>query len=96
MDINRQPQQLMADLRKRLTDTKGEWRSLVKATGVPYDTVAKLHQGVTENPRLCTFVPLMQALQRHEQTGMFDAPRKPRRQRPTQAAAQPIAAAPGA
>lgn len=93
MDFKNTPLQIMAEVRKRLTDTKGEWRSLVKATGVPYDTVAKLHQGVTKNPRLCTIVPLMQALQRYEETGFFEVPRKPKRLRPALDSAQPAAVA---
>lgn len=85
MDFNQSTEQIMVCVRKQLTEAKGEWPEIVKATGVPYDTLAKLHQGVTQNPRLATITPLIQAFKRRQETGSFARP--PARKRSTSLAA---------
>lgn len=65
------PDQIMIDLRKRLAEVKGQWVKLAMATGVPRDTIVKISDGRTNNPRLETLVPLVRALEHHQNTGNF-------------------------
>jgi hypothetical protein len=41
-----------------LAARKGQWRDIAEGTGVPYDTVTKIAQGKTENPKIQSLQPL--------------------------------------
>lgn len=58
--------EMMELMRKRLRAVRGDWFGLSLISGVPYFTIAKLHQQETKNPRLATFVALSKALDRVE------------------------------
>lgn len=79
MNINQTPDQAIADMRKRLAEitNDGDMRKLADVTKIPYGTLCKLSQGITSNPRIGTFLPLMAALDRHAKTGTFK-PKKAR------------------
>lgn len=79
MLTDKTPQQIMDDLRKRLAGAKGQWRKLSAATGVPRDTLVKISDGRTGNPRLETVIPLMRALEFYEATGNFYGRRPPKK-----------------
>lgn len=49
---------IVADLQSR----KGEWRQIAHAAEVPYDTLTKIAQGRTPNPRVRTLERLLYAL----------------------------------
>jgi predicted transcriptional regulator len=53
---------IVADIVRRLADAKGKWRQIAIASGVPYDTLTKIAQGKTKNPRVETIVSLDEAL----------------------------------
>jgi predicted transcriptional regulator len=38
----------------RLDETKGQWREIAEASGVPYDTLTKVAQRRNANPRVGT------------------------------------------
>lgn len=38
----------------RLEESKGQWRQISEASGVPYDTLTKVAQRQNENPRVRT------------------------------------------
>jgi predicted transcriptional regulator len=42
----------------RLDETKGQWREIAEASGVPYDTLTKVAQRKNKNPRVQTVQPL--------------------------------------
>lgn len=86
MDFNNSPSQIMADVRKRLTNAAGKLPQIAIAADIPYHTLVKVHQGVSKNPRLCTIVPLVQALQRHDETGRYEPVKKKRSAQPDQTA----------
>lgn len=46
----------------RLASRKGEWRAISRQSSVPYDTLTKIAQGKTKNPRLNTVRALLAAL----------------------------------
>jgi hypothetical protein len=46
-------------LRRRLNEHKGMWPMISKETGVEYDTLAKIAQGVRTNPGLSNIQPLL-------------------------------------
>ena len=58
--------EIMEYVRKQLEETRGARRTLSLVTKIPYDTLAKIHQGLTRNPRIQTLVPLLHALRYHE------------------------------
>lgn len=43
---------LLGYVRTRLNDVKGEWPGISAATEVPYDTITKIAQGTTKDPRV--------------------------------------------
>ncbi len=43
---------LLNYVRRKLADNKGRWPSIAETTGIPYDTITKIAQGQTEDPRV--------------------------------------------
>lgn len=41
---------IFAYVKRRLSEERGNFRVIAVATGVPYSTLVKIHQGVIENP----------------------------------------------
>jgi len=50
------------DVVRRLDAEKGNWRRISEISGVPYDTLTKIAQGKTTNPRVETIANLDDAL----------------------------------
>lgn len=46
-------------LRRRLNEHKGMWRLIHEETGVAYDMICKIAQGVRDNPVLSNIQPLL-------------------------------------
>jgi predicted transcriptional regulator len=91
MEINYTAPEIMSYVRKRLDETSGARRTLVMVTKIPYDTLAKIHQGVTENPRLQTVIPLLHALRYHEQHCRWPDVERPKRKRQARATTEAVA-----
>ena len=87
MDINHTSNEIMDYVRKRLDETAGARRALSMVTKIPYDTLAKIHQGITTNPRLQTVIPLVQALRYHEANSRWPDVDRPKRLKKVRAAA---------
>lgn len=51
---------------RRLGEKKGQWGRVSETSGVPYDTVTKIAQGKTKNPRINTIERLDRALREME------------------------------
>jgi len=45
---------ILADTRVRMEKWRGHWRRLSQQSGVPYDTLCKVGQGVHKNPQVNT------------------------------------------
>jgi predicted transcriptional regulator len=50
----------------RLAAVKGRWRYVAERSGVPYDTVTKIAQRKTKNPRINTITSIDSALREME------------------------------
>lgn len=50
-------------LKRRLEASKGDWRRIADATGVPYGTVVNIAQGKSPNPTLQSVQPLLNYFQ---------------------------------
>lgn len=76
MDITRTPPEtIMEFTRKGLASHRGRLTDLAVAADVPRDTLIKIRQGVTTNPRLSTIVPIVQCLQNFRDFGEFLPPK---------------------
>lgn len=76
MDITRTPPEaIMEYTRKGLASHRGRLTDLAVAADVPRDTLVKIRQGVTTNPRLSTIVPIVQCLQNFREHGDFLPPK---------------------
>lgn len=76
MDITRTPpDKIMEYTRKGLASHRGRLTDLAVAADVPRDTLIKIRQGVTTNPRLSTIVPIVQCLQNFRDFGEFTPPK---------------------
>lgn len=51
---NSETESLLVYVKRKLGEHKGAWREISERTRVPYFTMAKIHQDVTENPRVNT------------------------------------------
>lgn len=54
--------QIVEDVVRRLADAKGRWRRVSEVSEVPYDTLTKIAQGKTKNPRVETITRIDIAL----------------------------------
>lgn len=50
---------ILAYVRRRLNDARGEWPRIAERTKLPYDTIAKTAQGKRPNPTLDTVQPII-------------------------------------
>jgi predicted transcriptional regulator len=50
---------ILTTVRKRLNASKGKWRQVSIASGVPYDTLTKVAYGINKDPRISTVQKLV-------------------------------------
>ena len=53
---------LLPTVRKLLSEARGTWPAIQKATGIPYRTIQNIAQGVVDNPSVGTVEKLHQHL----------------------------------
>lgn len=59
MDID-----LLADVRSRLNDAKGQWTQIAKATNYNHSTLCRIANGLQTNPRYQTLIDLRRELEK--------------------------------
>lgn len=50
---------ILAFVKRRLDEARGQWPDISRATGVPYFTIANIVQGKSADPRIGTLQPLV-------------------------------------
>lgn len=64
MDTNDTPlvaadESILAYVKRRLEEFKGQWPTIAAETGVPYGTINNIASGKSENPELASVQPLI-------------------------------------